>query len=267
MLAVSEAAALPPDLAGHLSECAACHSWWQLLGRVDAALVQLPAYPTDGKAKRQLLAQFRTATPKARPASKSDAPSARKKLATIVPAARKWPLGERLARLWPAGLVAAALLIGAIAWAVLGGKSNDQTLAAAPPDPLLEKAVASKAKLDFATTPAEKVVVLDDLAKDIHEQAHVLAKVSPGDMKSLAKMYEEVVTDALVMQARAVSPEDRPKVLASCRDHLRDTEAQVGELLKGGAPQASVGPLRDIERVARESGNKIAQLIQQGRAS
>src|SRR5947208_14995230 len=121
MLAVAEAAALPPDLAGHLSGCAACQSWRQLLGQVDAALVQLPVYPTDGKAKRQLLTQFRTATPKAKAASKSDTPSARKKVATITPAAPKRPLGERLARLWPAGLVAAALLLGAIAWAVPGG--------------------------------------------------------------------------------------------------------------------------------------------------
>jgi hypothetical protein len=271
ILALSQKAAMPDELTTHLDGCAACQAWRQLLQQVDAAIAHAPVPASDGKAKRQLIAQFRpetVAVAKTKPERKSDKLATPKKVVSpIMPAKPRRPLGERLAKLWPAGLVAAGLLVAAVGWAVFGGKSQDntQTVAVAP-DPLLEKAVASKAKLDTASSPAEKIVVLDDLAKGIHEQAKALAKVSPDDMKSLAHMYEQVVADALVSQAKAVSPDERAKALTRCRDSLRETENEANRLA-GEAPPASVQPLRDIARVAKESGNTLAQLMQQGRAS
>ena len=187
-----------------------------------------------------------------------------KKIAAIAPAATstgRAATGNSGRPALSAGLLIARRRLGRVR---RQNHENTQTVAAA--DPFLEKAVASKAKLDTAETPNEKVAVLDELAKSIHDQAKALAKVSPDDMKSLAHMYEQVVADALVSQAKAVSPDERKKALAQCRDSLRETENEANRLA-GEAPPASVQPLRDIARVAKESGNTLAQLMQQGRAS
>jgi hypothetical protein len=261
---------LEADLAGHFKNCAGCQAWRRLLVHVDSAIVNAPVPASDGKAKRQLLAQFRpAAAPQAKSKTRSETPSSVKKVVSpIMPAPPRRPLGERLAKLWPAGLVAAGLLVVAIGWTVFSGKNPDknQTVAATP-DPLLEKAVSAKVKLDSASSPAEKVAVLDDLAKGIHSQAESLARVTSGnEMESLAKMYEQVVADGLVAQARAVPREDREKALAQCRDSLTKTQ-QDATRLAGEAPAGSVQPLKDIARIAAESRNTIAQLMQQGRAS
>lgn len=274
LLAHPDPAAPSESVTGHLAGCPACRAWHRLLVRVEAGVAALPVPASDGKAKRQLLEQFRPARgakakpapvkvePAPQPAAK--APPAPKP--TVRPAGPRVPVGERLARLWPAGLVAAAVLVGVATWSMFGGgkKPPDTVAAKLPPDPLLEKAVKSKVALDTAKGPAEKLRVLNSLARDIDQEARDLARVSPGEVESLARMYEQVVTVGLVEQVKGLDDGERKK-LGPYLESLAQTEQEANRLAEEAPPEA-IGPLKDIARAAGKGKGKLAQAMQ-GRVS
>ena len=117
-----------------------------------SAIQPTPVPATDGKVRRQLIAQFRTDGLTQQP-GKPEAPATPEKVvpkpkaqpAPVRPAPSRVSVGERLARLWPAGLVAAAILVGVVTWVILGGGSStpEKTVVQLPPDPMLEKVVTA----------------------------------------------------------------------------------------------------------------------------
>jgi hypothetical protein len=275
ILALADPAVLPESLEAHVSACAACEAWRRLAVQVDAAVAAIPVPVSDGNAKRQLLAQFQGSPARSaklkKPAPASDAeakiimtpPPTMKPVAQ--PGAPRQPLGERLARLWPAGLIAAAILVGAISWAILGGKSNDnQAMASAGPDPMLSDVVTAKVKLDTAPDAVGRVDVLATLADTIHEEARTLSKVTPGDeMTSLAKLYDQVVREALVPQARALTGEERRTKLPAFAERLAKAEQEANRL-SNEAPVGSDQALKDIAESAKAGRIELAKLIQGG---
>jgi len=275
ILALADPAVLPESLDAHVSNCATCQAWLRLAIQVDTAVAAIPVPVSDGKAKRQLLSQFQGSPARSaklkKPASAAEAeaniimtpPPTMKPAAQ--PAAPRQPLGERLARLWPAGLIAAAILVGAISWAILGGKSNDnQVLASAGPDPMLSDVVGAKVRLDTAPDAVGRVDVLATLADTIHEEARTLSKVTPGEeMTSLAKMYDQVVREALVPQARALTGEERRTKLPAYQERLAKAEQEANRLANE-APVGSDQALKDIAESAKAGRIELAKLIQGG---
>jgi hypothetical protein len=270
ILALPDPAAPSESLIVHVNSCPGCQAWHRAAVQVDAAVASLAVPVTDGSSKRQLLSQFRTQPARVEKPKKSAKPVSRviksplSLKATVRPAGPRQPLGERLARLWPAGLVAAAILVGAVSWAIFGGKSKENAIvASAGPDPMLKDIVAAKVKLDTAPDAAARVEVFANLADTIHEEARTLAKVTPGeDMNSLAKMYEQIVREGLVPQARAMSEEERRAKLPAVKQKLEEAEQTTNRLLGDGVPVGSDQALKDIAETAKAGRIELAKLIQ-----
>ncbi|HJZ92545.1 MAG TPA: hypothetical protein VKE40_16840 [Gemmataceae bacterium] len=261
LLALADPAAVPALVTAHFEQCPACQGWHRLLVQVDAAVAAIPVPASDGRAKQNVLSQFRdevsvngkpvrTAAPK--PAIKPAAP--------VTPAPERVPVGDRLARFWPAGVAAAVLLVGIVLWVSMARKGNEEQPMAAVPDPLLEKVIQAKVGLDTATTPPARLKVLDQLAADIHEQAQALALVTPGEMASLAGMYKDVVEGALVEQARLLGADERRTVLPRYIQKLFETE-ELARQKAADAPVGSDGALQDIARSAGASRTELAKLM------
>jgi len=265
LLALADPVDVPDAVAGHLATCQACSAWHALLIQVDAVLTATPFPESTGEVKNQLLTKFKppaTVAKTERPAAKS---TPKLKTPVVMPAKpARSALGERMARLWPAGLVAAAVLVGAVSWAIFGGKSNDEVMVAEVRDPFFEKVVRAKVDFDTAKSAPERLEVADRLAASIHEQAKEISKITPGkDMDSLAAMYEDVVMGSMVVTARDLSDEERKAILPRYSKSLGDAQV-LANRLASEAPVGSDGPLRNIAKAA-EAGRKQLAIMQQGR--
>jgi len=161
--------------------------------------------------------------------------------------------------------VAAALLVGTLAWVILGGNSDDgMVVGANPRDPMLEKVVQAKVDLDTAETAPERLKVLDRLATDIHEQATTLSMVTPGtDMESLASRYEQVVMVGLVETARLLTDDERKALLDQYQDRLGKAQ-QDATRSAANAPPGSAEHLRHIAEAAAEGRTRLARMRQGG---
>jgi hypothetical protein len=264
VMALPDPAGLPGPLAAHLAGCPGCEAWHRLLVRVEAAVAATAPPAGPARAKRQLVGQFREQEPAApKPPVKTPAKAKPAKPAgTVVPAPERQSVGERLARLWPAGLVAAALLAGVLVWSSLRGKPDGPTVAALPPDPFLERVVSAKVKLDSAPDAAGRLAALDTLERTIHAEATTLSKVTPGaDMEALARMYEQVVTEGMVEQARLMSDDERKAKLPAYQNRLAAAQ-QVATRLIDEAPPESVRPLKGIATAAEKGRIELARMIQ-----
>jgi hypothetical protein len=260
LLTQPDPAAVPDAAAGHFAACPACQAWHRLLLQVETAVAAAPVPAANGRSRRRVLQLFRN--------GQSD--SGRLKLgpsaaAVVVPAARP-SARDRLARWWPAGLVAAAVLVGTVSLVVLGGKSTDTPVADLPPDPFLAKVVAAKVKIDTAESPAARLTLLADLAGSIHDEAKALARVTPDEMESLAGLYEQTVgNDALLEQARLLTDAERKAVLVKVAGQLAQAELEANEL-RGKVPPPAERPLRRIADAAKASKERLSNL-QPGRGA
>jgi hypothetical protein len=263
LMALPDPSGVPGPLSTHLEACPACQTWHRLLAQVEEGIVATAPAPSSGRAKRQLVSQFREAAAAVKPTAKpKPAGSGSKVLPTIQPASVRSAVGERLARLWPAGLVAAALLLGVLVWSSLQKSDGRVTVAALPQDPLLEKVVAAKVKVDSAPDAAGRLAVLDSMQQAIHEEATTLSKVTPGpEMESLARMYERVVADEMVEQARLLSPDEKKAKLPEYRNRLVLAEQEANRLA-AEAPPGADRPLKDIARAAEKGRTELARMIQ-----
>jgi hypothetical protein len=250
LLGLPDPAAVADAMAAHLGACSACQTWHQLLIRIEAGIVATSPAARSGRLKRPLIARFRK--------------SAESKLGAAVVAPRPAPktLGEKLAHLWPAGLVAAALLVGVLVWASLKSKPEGGTVAALPPDPFLEQVVLAKVKLDSADKVPDRLAALDLLERNVHREATEISKISPGaDMESLAKMYDSVVVGPMIENARLLAPDERKAVLPKYIDRL-NAAAQEAHLRSLEAPPGADRPLQDIEKSALKGRTTLAQILQ-----
>jgi hypothetical protein len=264
ILGLPDPAAVPAPLSAHLDDCPACRAWHQLLTRVDGAIAATAPPASSGRAKRKLIEQFRgAAAATAQPAPKARPPRpAPVSVPTVQPATAKPSIGERLARLWPASVVAAAVLVGVLVWASFRGKSETMTVAAPRPDPFLEKVVLAKVKLDTAPDAAARLAVLDSLGADIHGEARTLSMVTPGaEMDSLARLYEQVVTDGLVEQARGLDANEKRTKLPLYVEHLRNAEQEANQWA-AEAPPGSDRPLREIAKAAARGRTELSRMLQ-----
>jgi hypothetical protein len=261
LLGLADPAAVPAPVSAHLDQCPACQGWHRLLVQVEAVVAAGSVPPSDGRAKQNLLSQFRSdVSVNGKPVRVTAPKPAAKPAAPVTPAPDRLSAGERLARLWPAGVAAAVLLVGTVIWVSIGRKGGDDQTVVVASDPLLEKVVQAKVGLDTATTTPERLKFLDQLASDIHEQAQALALVTPGEMASLAGMYKDVVEVALVEQARLLGADERRSVLPRYIQKLADTEG-LARQKAADAPVGSNGPLQDIARAAGASRTELARLM------
>jgi hypothetical protein len=261
---------------------------------VEQALAQIPVPESDGLAKKAVLARIREQAGEDKDADFTPVALAPLEFAPILPAPgtnhqstipsafpisplanafnladdlppRKYSVGRMAARFWPAGLVAATLLLGTIAWLSLRGNKAPTPLAT-PRDPLLESLV--KLNVDLADpkrqTPAERVQILALVAEDLNKEMRDIARAdaSGENMRDLEKMYHKVVLEGLVAQAQLVDRSQREAVLGKIADNLAKS-GQNAENTAKEAPQHSAESLRDAAGVARDGAKRIHRLIQE----
>jgi len=261
LLALADPVDVPDAVAGHLATCQACSAWHALLIQVDAVLTATPFPESNGEVKKQLLAQFQPAAPVPKP-ERPVAKSTPKLTTPVVMPAKttQKTVGERMARLWPAGLVAAAVLVGAVSWAIFGGKSNEEVIVVEVRDPMLEEVVKAKVDLDRAETNPARLEVLDRLASKLHNHAGELSKLTPGkEMDTLAAMYEKVVMESLVPIARSLSEDEKKSLLDRYQESLNTAETTAYRLASE-APVGSDVPLRNIAKAAGAGKNQLARM-------
>ena len=267
ILAVEEAGHLPSELAAHLDECSACQAWYRKFVSVECALLELPVPESDGLAKIAVLERIRatsnavnptrettTVNPTRKRGSTKETPESvpvlpeptvnHKPTSIVAPVLamplnladdlpkRKFSFGHAAAKLWPAGLVAATLLIGTIAWLSLRG---ERTLAVTPmpADPLLDKLVKLNVELAISKNqaPAERIKVLASIAEDLNQEMREIARAdaSGENMRALKEMYRKVVLNGLVSQAKLVDRRQREEVLGKIAGDLAQFRPRSGK--------------------------------------
>jgi hypothetical protein len=278
---------VPDDLAAHLDECAACQAWRRKCRAVEQLLTRLPVPESDGLAKAALLEKIRSAPVQKRPAAKPAAPrlpsaapplpeAPLKPVAPVLPARlnleddlpkKKWSIGKTAAKLWPAGLVAATLLVFAVLY--LSVRNNQPPpRVPSPPDPLLDSLVKLNVELATTKTPVERVNVLARVADELnHEMREIARADATGEnMQALEGMYRDVVLKGLLDQAKLVDNSQREVVLGKVEKSLALSARQADEMAEK-SPQHSAVALKDAAETAREGTKRIRRLIQEALSS
>jgi len=241
----------PPEaFKAHLMRCTPCRKFHRRLVQLEWQVPLLPVPPSSGK--QALVQGVLAGTPLAR------------ELQAAPTVLRMAPAGRRdrglqkaaLATALAAGLVLFALFWGAMQWQGPAGSAPPR----AAPDPLLAELMKHYLRLAAAKTPRERVVALADIADDLHRETQDLARAASGeDLLAVAKLYDRVVRDGILVQARALPLEERGRVLKPIADNLRDAGLLADSLAReGSVPAAEAFTL--IARAARDANEQLLSL-------
>jgi len=239
------------DVRAHLADCAACRGLQRRLFDVEQ---QIPLLPVPASTRRDgFLQQIRQGNVLPEP--------------TVSPS-ELWlgshrPTKERgLLKLAMSLALAASLLLFALGWWVWPHSTNNHVR---PADPLVVRQQDRDHRLAKAQTPRERVQVLADLAKGLHDEARQLAgKSNPEELRVVAQFYREVVLsghDNLLKQARQLSPKERT-MLEGVAEDLGNAESDLLGLAEREVEEGAAAPLREIAVAARESHDQLRQLLQ-----
>ncbi|MCE9534138.1 MAG: hypothetical protein K8T89_23925 [Planctomycetes bacterium] len=269
ILAVDELGILPAELAMHLADCAACRTWHRKFMLVDRSLKRVPVPESNGMMKNALLEKIRTVpAPIAPPMTTHEGngrTSAKPLPMPIVaePSKKKYSFRRLTENFWPAGLVAATLVIGMVAWLSLRNNRLPPP-AATPNDPLLNSLVKLNVELAKSLTAEEQVVVLARVAGELnHEMRQIARADATGEnMQALEKMYKKVVIQGLVAQARRIDRSKREAVLFKIVDELDEAEKNARQMADE-SPQHSAQSLIEAADTARDGTKTLRRLIRE----
>jgi len=171
-------------------------------------------------------------------------------------------LGRWALQLWPAGLVAATLLIGAIAWFSVRG-NRPAPSPSSPADPLLDHLVQLNVEMAKTQTPAQRVVVLARVADELNLEMREIARAdaSGDNMQALRQLYQNVVI-GLLDQAPLIDRAQKEAVLGKVAAGLVQA-GQRAEQTASESPEHSAAALREAAGTAREGNKKLQRLIRE----
>jgi hypothetical protein len=274
ILDVEDPALLGGELAEHVDACESCRAWRRLFVQMDKALVQLPVPASEGVGKAVVLERIRAAKPMVSISTKSSANHKPITAAKPMPVdleqdlpPKKYRPGAFAAKYWPAGLVAATLLIGVLAWLSLRNQKPQQQ---GPPsaDPLLESVVRLNVELAKTKDATERVDVLTRLADELNQEMRDIARADATgeNMQILEQMYRKVILQGLITQAKVVAKMVERSKCEQVLGRIADSLAQTGqntEQSAAEAPEHSAVRLRNAAEIAREGAKEIRLLIKE----
>jgi hypothetical protein len=176
---------------------------------------------------------------------------------------RKWAFGKHAAKFWPAGLVAATLLVGTIAWYGLRGDRTPAPIPS-PADPFLDNLVKLNVELATSKTAVDRVKILARVADELNQEMRDIARADATgeNMQALEQMYRKVVLKGLVDQAKQVELAQREVVLGKIADRLTQA-GQKAEHSATESPEHSASALREAATTAKDGTKQIRSLIRE----
>lgn len=269
------------ELDAHLDACPDCAAVSAAVRLLDDSTVALPVPRPPRSLRAALLAEFdpRLAppptlppvVPRVSPSERTPMPTAALVLpaevdptppALVTPFRRRWSHRTGLV----AGL--AASVVGAlVGGTVLYRAARDRgpvaaVVAAGPADPLVAKLVDRNVALATAETPARRLDNLLQLAGHLHAETRAVAQVADGEeMSALAGMYERVIRDGVVAQARELAGVDKA-ALRRVAGELSAASEQMEQYVHTVKP-SSVGPVREMSRAARAGDAAVRSILRE----
>jgi hypothetical protein len=262
MLGLPDPRELSPALRAHVRACPACRVWARRAARLEAILERLPAPAAPGEKKEEMLGELMMAEPVIRP--------------MVVPATRPG-VGVLAARYlrrnaaYVGGLAAAVLIAVGVSALWPGTPVAPPREAAQVQDPLLRKITAHEAALSRADTPAKRLDALGGLADVIATDTRGLAMLASGpELRRMAGWYEEVVSSALVPQARELqrqlvpAPAEKVQLLDGLAAKL-NADAAEAERVAGNAPPDAQPALKRLADAARDGEKALRDAARGGK--
>jgi hypothetical protein len=242
-LLASEKLTRPPAaVAIHLAECSLCREWQRQLQRMERLVPQMPVPASDAKAN--FLRDFLRMEPAA-PDRRVEVP---------------WRRRERaLRKVAITFAMAAGLLFFALIWYAWEHQSVPHPRP--PRDNKLEQLVNryDGGALDPAVPPRERVHRLAEIAQ--HLQSKTKDRVEHGtasEVTELARQYELLVQEGILVQALGVPAGERQEVLSSVADQLSRTASDAKHL--AGQYPLVAQPLGYIEVAANKGNLRLREL-------
>jgi hypothetical protein len=254
LLSHPELDAVPAEVEAHLADCPACRQWLLRLRQIEANVPLLPV--STSERKHQFKQDFLE--------GKIPAP-------VTLPIRRPWSPRRRLAVALAAACVVIACGILLTVW-LAGSGGPDEPLAKGKPDPadskpvpttLADKLLDVDLRLAQADTPRQRVEDLARLAENLHGETRSLVSVAaPGELNTLAQLYDKVVKEGIIARARRLPPAERRQALRDVRTQLAEQKRQAEELAQKAAP-AQATPLLLIAAAARTGDRQLRALMEE----
>jgi hypothetical protein len=256
---------VPPDVGAHLAMCEECRQWQSQLVRIEhhVPLLPVPVSRAKGRVMLHFLKSNEQGGTDSTQATRAGIPFPPIPLPTL-PEAAEWRL-----RSLPAlsGLAAAMVLLALLGWWLLPNRGEDSTPPATPvrsaSDTLLATVLRRDLRLARAGTVQERLEILLDLADDLHGETRTLAQAAAGEeLKTLARLYEQVISDGIVKQAQALPLAERPRILDPIARRLSQMARQAERLVPETAAE-HVKPVREIAASAHEGNRLLYALLRE----
>ncbi len=231
------------DVRRHLDGCPACRLLGGRLIQMERQIMLLPVPPSS--AKEALLRRFR----------RSVSPVV---LHTSIP----WPtpVKERgLRKLSVAVAIAAVLAVFAIG--LWSWPHHFEPPAPTYPASLVQAHYRFD-HIKSLPTPRERVEGFSTLATDLQNQARTMTLAgNVEDLASLTALYNDLVGDDLLADARALSPAERGVVLKDVADNLERAESKFSRLAAERTNAAAADSLHLLALAAGDGGRHIRDLL------
>jgi len=241
---------VPAELRPHVTDCRACR---EFLVRYDALArnIQSLSVPESERTKMAFLDSIN-----------HTGPIIRNVPGTPVSTFSGKKFARRLIK--PLASIAAAVAVGFGVWAISGSRKGPAEVVA-PRYDLLKKVVVANANLARSNDPKVRIATLTELTTDIRKEAGDVVKAADeDDLVALAAMFEKVVDDGLVNQAKQLNPmtvavADRQRVLNDAAEKLAATADDVAELYRNAPPHAKAS-LSRIQEAAAQGRVKLLRI-------
>jgi hypothetical protein len=231
------------DVRRHLDGCPACRLLGRRLVQAERQIVLLPVPPSLGK--DAFVRRYR----------RSAGP-------VVISGSIPWPtpIKERgLRKLSVAVAIAAVLAVFAIGLWSWPHHFEPPT----PASPAwLVQAHYRFDHIKSLPTPRERVEGFSALATDLQNQARAMTLAgNVEDLASLTTLYNDLVDDDLLADARALSPAERGAVLKEAADNLRHAESDFSRLAAAPANAATAESLHRLALAAGDGNRHIRDLL------
>jgi hypothetical protein len=268
LLAAEDPDQEPDALRAHLAYCGECREWQARLVRIERQVPRLPV--PRSRAGERLVRRF------AGPAQVESVPvesgwAASEILASPPELATARPMID-WARTHARSLAAAAAVISVCSLA--GWWLQDVAeapMAPTPPEkpappPLLGSLLRQDLRLATAGSAGERVAILADVADDIHHEIRLLVQEGPAvNVDGLARLYERVIREGIMIQAQALPQSNRRHVLHLVASRLEVAARNAQRLMKE-VPVPAATSLGLVANAALDGQHRLNALELEGKS-